>query len=304
MPDDALLEAAEQGVLDDDDALRAEVDRMLADPRGRRFTSRFIGQWVGTVRLPSHHVDTARFPAWTPAVATGVEAQADTFFSTFVTGDAEWRQLFSAPLPSSSAVQPLLAADPAAFERRGFLMLPAYLTLSSHSDRTSPTARAKGVVTSLFCTDMTPPPGVTTELPVEMGPTPTTVRARLEEHRRNPACAGCHNTLDPLGLSLENFDAVGRWRTQDEGQPIDASGTWQGTAFTDVSGLVPLLEKDVRLGRCAPRKLYGFALRRSLTEADTQRVESLANEWNAGTLRALLHQVVVTPAFQGIQEAP
>ncbi|MCY1080701.1 DUF1588 domain-containing protein [Archangium lansingense] len=306
MPDDTLLDAAERGELDDDAALRAMTDRMLDDPRGQRFVSRFLGQWLGTVRLSSHNVDPTRFRQWTPTVATAVEGQANTFLSGFVTGTTPWSELFSAPHPASAAVQPLLAADPSTLKRRGFLTLPAYLTLSSHSDRTSPTSRAKGVITSLFCTDMTPPPGVVTELPAnEGGTSPKTVRERLEAHRRNPACSGCHNMLDPIGLSLENFDAVGRYRTQDEGQPIDASGTYQGTSFTEVSGLMPLLAADPRLGTCAPHKLFSFAMRRSLDEADYLRAEKLAETWKAGTFRELLHEIVVSPAFRGhTEEAP
>ncbi|WP_224360445.1 DUF1588 domain-containing protein [Hyalangium versicolor] len=299
MPDDELLDIAESGKLDDDAALIAMTDKMLEDPRSQRFVSQFLGQWLGTVRLSSHNVDTSRFPQWTPAVAKAVEAQANDFLSAFVTGTTPWKDLFLAPLPANTVVQPLLASDPATLQRRGFLMLPAFLTLSSHSDRTSPTARAKGVVTSLFCTDMTPPPGVVTELPPQDGPTPKTVRERLEVHRRNPSCAGCHDMLDPLGLSLENFDAVGRYRTLDEGQPIDASGVYEGTPINNVSELLPLLAQDSRLGACAPRKLYSFAMRRSLALDDEPEVTRLASTWNAGTLRELLHQVVISPAFRG-----
>lgn len=300
MPDDALIAAAEQGALDDEVQLLGEVDRLLDSPNGGRFTSRFIGQWLGTVRLPSHHVDTTRFPQWTPAVASGVSLQADEFFRDFVTGDRQWRELFSAPLPVSPAVNPLTADDPSWLQRRGFLMLPAYLALSSHSDRTSPTARAKGVVTALFCTDMTPPPGVSTELPEQTGPAPTSVREQLEAHRRNPACAGCHNILDPLGLSLENFDAVGRFRSMDNGHAIDPSGTWRGTDFSDINGLIPLIERDERLASCAPRKLFGFAMRRSLTDEDEQRLLQLSTTWKAGTMRSLVHEVVRSPDFRGL----
>ncbi|PTL80140.1 hypothetical protein DAT35_29415 [Vitiosangium sp. GDMCC 1.1324] len=305
MPDDELLDIAESGKLDDDAALIAMTDKMLADPRGQRFVSHFLGQWLGTVRLSSHNVDTSRFPQWTPAVAKGVEAQANDFLYGFVTGTTPWKELFLAPHPANTAIQPLLAADPTTLKRRGFLTLPAFLTLSSHSDRTSPTSRAKGVITSLFCTDMTPPPGVITELPPQDGQTPKTVRERLEVHRRNPSCAGCHNMLDPLGLSLENFDAVGRYRTQDEGQPIDASGVYEGTPIANVSELLPLLAEDSRLGACAPRKLYSFAMRRSLGPDDEPQIAKFASTWKAGTLRELLHQVVVSPAFRGhAEEAP
>ena len=300
-PDDALLDAAERGELDDPTALVAQVDRLLTGPRGHRFTERFLGQWLGTVRLGSHNVDPTRFPSWNATLASAVTHQSTVFLEGFVTGGTPWRELFSAPHPDEPGIATLLSDDPA--RRSGFLTLPAYLTLSSHSDRTSPTARAKGVITSLFCTDMTPPPGVSTTLPDEGGgTTPTTVRARLEAHRKNPACAGCHNTLDPLGLSLENFDAIGRYRTVDEGQPIDASGTWQGTAFTDVSGLLPLLAKDPRLTACAPRKLFAYSMRRSLAATDEPQLAALVDAWQGESMQALLHHIVVTPAFRGHRE--
>lgn len=302
MPDDALLDAAEGGALADDAALLAQADRLLDAPgKGPRFVQRFLGQWLGTARLPSHRVDTALFPAWTPAVASAAQQQADAFLASFVTGSSPWSTLFEAQHPQAAALVPLLAKDPAGV-RRGLPTLPGMLALSSHAERTSPTSRAKLIVTSLFCTDLTPPPGVSTELPAEpQGSAPQTVRARLEAHRQNPTCASCHNTLDPLGLSLEHFDPTGSYRTVDEGQPIDASGTWNGKPFRDSSQLLPLLSADPRLGSCPPRKLLGYALRRSLRAEDEPQLQSLASTWSAGTLRALLHDVIRSPQFRGAQ---
>ncbi|MBL8954152.1 MAG: DUF1588 domain-containing protein, partial [Myxococcaceae bacterium] len=297
-PDDALLEAE----LDDPSALTAQVDRLLDDPRGERFVTRFLGQWLGTIRLESHAVDTTLFPQWSPAVASGVEAQANAFFAGFVRSGARWADLFSAPHPAEPAVAPLLSADPAG-PRTGFLTLPAYLTLTSHSDRTSPTARAKVIVASLFCTDMSPPPGIVAELePAEPGAEPKTVRERLEAHRRNPACASCHNVLDPLGLSLERYDAVGRYRSTEAGQTIDTSSVYLGTPIAGVEELSPLLARDGRLASCATKKLLGFALRRSLTQDDRPRVDALVEQWGGGTIRQLAHDVVQTPAFRGLTE--
>lgn len=302
MPDEALLEAAERGDLSDETSRQQTLTRLLSDDRGQRFVQRFLGQWLGFARLSSHHVDPAVFPRWTDAVAAGASRQAEAFLDQFVTGGLEWSQVLKAPHPTQAALQPLLRDDPQGV-RLGVLTLPAYLALSSHGDRTSPTARAKGVLTGLFCTDLTPPPGVSTEFePTPMGMAPKTTRARLEEHRRNPACASCHAMLDPVGLSLEKFDPIGAWRVTEGTEPIDASGDYFGTRFDDHRGLLPALETDSRLGPCASRKLLTFALRRSLTEADDARVARVAASWRAGSLAQLLSLVVATPEFSASTE--
>ncbi len=300
-PDDALLDAAESGALATPEALASHVDRLLADPRSAHFVSRFLGQWLGSVRLGSLSVDTHLHPDWTPAVGSAVDAQTTTFLTSFL-NDRPWREIFTAPHPSTAGVAPLLAHDPANV-RRGFVTLPGFLAWTSHAERTSPTARAKVILAALFCTDLTPPPGVVTDLPPSpSGQSAQTVRERLEAHRRAPSCAGCHNVLDPVGLSLEHFDPVGLYRTTDENQPIDASGTWQGVPFTDSTDLLPMLAADPRLGTCAPRKLLAYALRRSLITDDQATVDAVAGSWNSETLATLVHQIVQTPAFRGHRE--
>jgi Protein of unknown function (DUF1592)/Protein of unknown function (DUF1588)/Protein of unknown function (DUF1595)/Protein of unknown function (DUF1585)/Protein of unknown function (DUF1587) len=300
-PDDELLDAAEAGALVAPDALSRQVDRLLTDPRSAQFVSRFLGQWLGAVRLGSLSVDPRLHPEWTPAVASAVEAQTTTFLTSFIT-QRPWSDIFTAPHPALAGVAPLLAHDPPNV-RRGFVTLPGFLAWTSHAERTSPTSRAKVILAALFCTDLTPPPGVVTDLPpTPAGQSAQTVRARLEAHRRAPTCAGCHNLLDPVGLSLEHFDPVGQYRTSDENQPIDASGTWQGVPFTDSTELLPLLAADTRLGACAPKKLLAYALRRSLVADDQPTVERLASSWAGAPLNALLKQVVQTPAFRGHPE--
>ena len=300
-PDEALLDAAESGALATAEGRHAALARLVESPRRSRFVQRFFGQWLGFQRLSSHVVDPRLFPRWTPAVGLATRQHADAFLDQFLAGERPWRDVFRAPHDASPALADLLRDDPPGV-RQGLVSLPAYLALSSHGAQTSPTSRAKGVVTGLFCTDLSPPPGVSTEFEVTPGAAPRTTREKLVEHRRNPACAGCHAILDPVGLSLEHFDAIGAWRTTEGGQPIDASGDYFGAPFTDHRDLAVELEKDARLGPCATQKLLSFALRRSLTPADQALVESLAAQWQAGSMRTLLQSVVDTPAFHGTQE--
>jgi hypothetical protein len=301
-PDAALVEAAESGALATAEGRHAALTRLLESPRRSRFVQRFFGQWLGFQRLASHAVDPRLFPRWTPAVALATRQNADDFFTQFLDGSSAWRDVFRAPHQPQAALAPILRDDPPSV-RGGMLTLPGYLALSSHGAQTSPTGRARGVITGLFCTDLTPPPGVSTEFEVVPGAAPTTTREKLAEHRKNPACAGCHAILDPVGLSLEHFDAIGAWRTTEGGQPVDASGEYDGLPFSDHRGLAPQLERDARLGPCATQNLLSFALRRSLGAADASLVEAVSSQWQAGSMGELLQLVVDTPDFHGTQEA-
>ncbi|WP_437679158.1 DUF1592 domain-containing protein [Sorangium sp. So ce131] len=301
LPDEALFDAAGRDALATEGELAAQVDRMLADPKSAAFYRNFFGQWLGIRALPSHNVDASLFPVFRGDMKGGMIAQADVYLSGFTTGGRRWSELLTAPHPESPELAPLYAGDPEG-ARRGFLTLPAFLTLSSHDDRTSPTSRAKTILVQLFCVDIAPPADMVIpelgaaggdEIPAE------NVRKKLEKHRESPDCAVCHNALDPIGLSLEHFDAIGAYRTTyPNGDEVDASGTYGGVEFQDLTGLLPELRKDARLGTCPPRQLFAYALRRSPAGEDTAVIQEIAARWGGGTIGDLVKQVVTSDTFR------
>lgn len=301
MPDDALFDLAKKDELESKEAIEAQVDRMLADPRSSGFFANFFGQWLGTRQLGSHHADTTLFPEWSDDVQQAMIDQANEYLAEFTVGDRRWSDFLSAPHPESAPLDPIYASDPGN-DRSGFLTLPAFLTLSSLPERTSPTSRAKTIIVGLFCTNISPPPNL--NIP-DLGAAGGTnvdiqnVRKKLEEHRKDPACASCHNTLDPIGLSLENFDAVGRYRTEyTNGDPIDATGTYAGKSFQDIRGLVPSLVKDGRFLNCPPSKLFSYALRRTPTSDDQTTINAITASWKGGTISDLARHVATSDAFR------
>ncbi|WP_437944008.1 DUF1592 domain-containing protein [Sorangium sp. So ce281] len=301
LPDEELFEAAEGDALATEDELREQVDRMLADPKSAAFFQNFFGQWLGTRTLPSHSVDTGLFPGWNDEMKGAMIDQANAYFTGFTTGERPWSEFLTAPHPESPPLAPLYANDPEA-GRGGFLTLPAFLTLSSRADRTSPTSRAKTILAQLYCSDLAPPAGV--DIPEleaaggDSGPVDN-VRKKLEKHRESPDCAGCHDVLDPIGLSLENFDAIGAYRTEyPNGDAVDATGEYGGAAFQDISGLIPELQKDPQLGLCPSEQLFTYALRRRPIGGDRDTLEAIAARWEKGTIADLVKQVVTSEAFR------
>ncbi|WP_437939491.1 DUF1592 domain-containing protein [Sorangium sp. So ce341] len=301
LPDEELFDAAEADQLATEGELREQVDRMLDDPKSAAFFQNFFGQWLGTRTLPSHNADATRFPLWNDEVKGAMLDQANAYFASFTTGGRPWSEFLTAPHPESRLVEPLYANDPEG-ARQGFLTLPAFLTLSSRADRTSPTSRAKTILEQLFCVPMVPPPNV--DIPElgdaggDEGPVEN-VRQELEKHRASPDCASCHDVLDPIGLSLENFDPIGAYRTAyPNGDPVDATGVFEGAAFEDISGLVPALIEGARSGACPSEQLFSYALRRRPSGDDRTRLKEIAERWGGGTFADLVKQVVTSDAFR------
>lgn len=306
MPDKELFDAASRDELVSPEALEQQIDRMLADPKSSAFFENFFGQWLGTRQLKSHNADGQLFPAWNDEVKSAMLNQANAFFAAFTVGDAPWSDFLTAEHPESPVLDPIYSADPEGV-RGGYLSLPAFLTLSSLPERTSPTARAKTLIVGLFCTDMAPPANVDIpDLAAAGGEGAVlNVRDKLEKHRADPMCASCHNTLDPLGLSMEIFDAVGSYRTQYlNGDAIDATGTYSGTSFDDLRGLVPVLKQDPRLGTCPPEKLFSYAMRRSPKGGDRAAIKQIAESWGSGTIGDLVKRVVTSDGFRNRVPTP
>ncbi len=300
LPDDTLFAKADAAQLSDQAVVDAEIDRMLADARGARFIETFFDQWLGVRELAGHAVDAEVYPVWTTDIRSAMTQQAHDFFTAFLTSGRPWSEFLSAELPAAPGLSGILSGDPAGF-RHGFLGLPAFLTAKSLPTRTAPTFRGKIVLDALLCTVIelpaTPVPDLDESAPA--GGDPTNIRDKLEVHRQNPACAGCHAILDPIGLGLENFDAIGRYRTTYEGGgAIDASGMINTTAFNGPTELASILTQDPLFTRCVGDRLMSFTVGRILRMEDQPYVDQLITNWNGGGLTALVKELTKSDAFR------
>ena len=293
IPDDQLLDLASQGRLKDPEVLDQQVRRMLADRRAEALITNFAGQWLFLRNLKNISPDVQEFPDFDDNLRQAMRQETELFFGSIVREDRSVLDLLNAnysfvnerlarhygiPNIYGSHFRRVTLADE---RRRGLLGQASILTVTSYATRTSPVLRGKFILSNILGTPPPPPPPNVPALKENNeGGRPLTVRERLEEHRRNAACASCHKIMDPLGFSLENFDAVGRWRSSDAGAPIDSSGVL--IDGTKVNGPVALREALLsRPGMFAgnlTEKLLTYALGRGLDFNDTPTVRAIARD--------------------------
>ncbi|MBL8292125.1 MAG: DUF1592 domain-containing protein [Bryobacterales bacterium] len=319
MPDDELLTLAGQGKLHDVAVLRRQVERMLKDARTREFAEHFVEQWLNTRELGRDiKPDAKLFPAYYDAeIQSAIRYEPILFFQELMTENLsllnlldskftiltnKLQQHYGITLTEKLRQQPKRVDLPEGTHRGGLLGMAAVMAVSSYSHRTSPVLRGKWVLEAVLGTPPPPPPPNVPELKEHEGSTPTTLRERLMQHRQNPACASCHNRIDPLGFGLENFDVLGRWRTEDNGKPIDAQGELpDGTRFNGVHELrqVLLSRKDVFI-RNLTTKMLAYALGRGLTLEDQCTVDHIAGRLKQTNYSAhtLITEVVLSVPFR------
>ena len=285
MPDAELFAAADAGTLQTDAELSRQIDRMLADPRAAALSENFAGQWLA-FREANHEPDVRAFPTYTPALVASMAEEAERFFSDFLGSQRPLNELLSARftyvdtslanhygLPVQSGMQPgqMWMADTTGAPRSGLLTLGAVLTATSLTTRTSPVKRGEFVLKHLLCETVTPPPPDVIGIPDEVDPNQMlTMRQRMEQHRENPNCIGCHIDMDQLGFGLENYDGIGRYRTAEpNGLAVDSAGVLpDGSAFTGAVELANLLSQDSRFNHCVTKNLMTFVLGRYLDQPD------------------------------------
>ena len=313
MPDDALLAAAEAGELQDDAQLAAQVKRMLADPKAAALVDNFAGQWLRLRAFSEHQPDYEAFPDWDDGLRNAMRRETELFFSEFLKGNAPLDALLTAdftflnqrlaehyglPFSGGQELQRVSLSDSG--ERRGLLTQGSLLTVTSTPTRTSPVKRGVWVLEELLCDGPpAPPPGV--EGLVEDGSFGGSLREQLEEHRSNPACSGCHSVMDPIGLGLENYDGVGGFRVDDNGNPIDPSGELLNSgSFSGVTELADLLQEDPRLSHCVIEKLLTYALGREIVEDEHPFIEEIAEQLvlSGNSLPGLIELLVLSEPFR------
>jgi hypothetical protein len=317
MPDDPLMGAAADGTLLKQDTLTTQVDRMLASPKAQALVDNFAGQWLYIRAFADMQPDPTAFPKFDQPLRAAMKSEAEMLFkdvalngspvSTLLTANylyANDRLATHYGLAAVSSTTPVKVATTAATHRGGILAQAGFLTATSHPVKTSPVKRGKWVLNQLLCFEVpAPPPGVQTNLDnsTVMG----TLRQVLEAHRADPNCSSCHNLMDPIGFGLENYDAVGAYRTQDSGMNIDSAGQLPGGGgqFSGATELWSLIASDPRFPGCVAQKLYSYALGRLpvklASHMDGQTLTDITAGFQSGGLafKDLIKRIVTAPTF-------
>jgi hypothetical protein len=325
MPDSTLFGLASSGDILQNGVLTMQVDRMLADTKGANFTNSFAGQWLGAREMQAHQVEPTAFPNFDEPLRQAFVTEELMYFNQFLTGTVPMTQFFTNTnnfvntrlathygfgTPTGTSYQMVTGGSSS---RIGFMGLGSFLTFTSYSYRTAPTLRGKWILLNLLCQVIPSPPAVVPVLDGTAQPTDPSVqqenvRARLTAHRAMATCAACHALLDPIGLGLENFDAIGHYRTTYAagGAPIDSSGMLPtGETFTtlaQLSGILSMGQHGQELTDCASHKMMTYALARELNDpgSDTPYLNQIRMTW-AGQgygLKDLMKDIVTNDTFK------
>ena len=314
IPDDELLRAAGAGELAHAKKLEQQIDRMLADPRADALVQNFAEQWLGLRQLATINPTSTDYDG---TLRESMQRETELLFSSILREDRSVLDLLNADYTfvderlarhyGMAHIQgsrfrrvPVRDAD-----RRGILGHASVLTLTSAPNRTSVVKRGQWVLENLLGTPPSPPPpGVEVKLdqPPAPGVAPTTLRQRMEQHRTNPSCGACHGIIDPIGIALENFDAVGKWRDTTAGQPVDAvTALWDGTPLNGAADLrKALLARSPQFVETVAEKLLAYGLGRKVEYYDMPTVRGIVTHARARNYRfkELIKGVVLSPAFQ------
>jgi hypothetical protein len=318
LPDAELTQAAAAGALATKAQVGAQLSRMLQDPKGQGLVRGFLEAIVETQGLPFLVKDAAIYPAWTqvPTLATSMQGQAQAFFDDVLTRQGgTLSALLTSPtvfVNKDLADYYGTAATGDAFQSvtlpankaSGLLTLPAFLTVMAKPDQPWPIYRGEFVRELLLCQQLpSPPPNVPPPPPIEAG---VSVRERLYEHDVNPACSVCHQMMDPIGFGLGNYDGIGRFQTTDGNQPIDVSGSIEGSMSTDIDGpfvgvqqLASKLAGSTQVRQCMARQWFRYTMGRYEQAPDNCSMKSIADAFEAAndSLNVLPQALVQSDAF-------
>jgi hypothetical protein len=318
IPDDELLDLAAKGRLKSPDVLAGQVKRMLADARSDALVQNFAGQWLFLRNIPLAGPTPSDFPDFDDTLRRAFRRETELFFESILREDRSALDLLRADytflnerLALHYGIRTIKGSHfrrvtlPGDSMRRGLLGHGSILTLTSYPDRTSPVVRGKWILENVLGTPPPPPlPDVGILQTTDGSGTVLSMRERLGRHRANPVCASCHSMLDPLGLALENFDAVGKWRTRDESaKAIDASAVLpDGTKVVGPEGLrQAILSRSDRFVATFTEKLLTYAIGRRLEYSDAPAVrgilrQSAGSDFRIGT--GIIAGIVQSTPFQ------
>jgi mono/diheme cytochrome c family protein len=324
IPDDTLLDVASKGGLKSTAGLDQQVRRMLSDPKSQAFIDNFVGQWLQLRNLKTKQPNSHEFPDFDDNLRTALGTEAELFVASIMREDRSVLDLMTAdytfvnerlahhygiPNVYGTHFRRVTLKDET---RYGLLGKGAVLMVTSHPHRTSPVLRGKWILENVLGSPPPPPPDVVPPFEEDAGAAkPKSVRERMEQHRRNPACASCHRMIDPAGLAVENFDATGAWRTRDggtRGAPVDATG--QLVDGTQINGVVELraalLREPETFVRTLTEKLMTYAVGRGLTATDMPAVRTVVRDTARDQYRfsSVILEIVRSVPFQMRTKAP
>jgi hypothetical protein len=314
-PDDQLLAAAADGSLTTPGVLKVQTERLLATPRALESFQHWVNEWWELEALPSVEKDTGLYRNWTRDLPAAFAHETNLFLAdawqtgptlqkllagTTTFADANLATFYGYPLPAQPGFQPI-ALDPT--RASGLLTQGSFLATHAQANQTSPVQRGKFVRARLFCTTPPPPPPDLVVTPPKVDPRLST-RQRYQEHSADPFCASCHQLMDPIGFTFEHFDATGRWRDVDGGQPVDATGALTGTDVDgDLDGVASLgarLAGSDQVRGCVATQWFRWAFGRTeVSSDDLCTIDILAGALasGGGDLRSLVRATVTTPTF-------
>jgi len=317
IPDDELLDVAIAGKLKEPAVLEKQVRRMLADTRSQALVNSFADQWLYLRNLASITPDPRVFPDFDDNLRQSLRRETELFFDSVMREDRSVMDLLKANytfvnerlakhygIPNVYGSQFRRISFGADDVRGGLLSQGSILTVTSYPDRTSPVIRGKWILTNILGTPPPPPPPNVPPLKDNnaVAGKVLTIRERMAQHRANPPCSGCHKLMDPVGFSLENFDAVGRWRTIEGGTPIDSSGSLpDGGNFAGEAGLKQaLLSHPELFVTTTTEKLLTYALGRGLESYDGPVVRKIVRDSHNQDYRfsSLILGIVNSTPFQ------
>jgi len=314
MPDEELVHLAEANRLHLPALLDAQVARMVADPKSTAFAENFAGQWLEIRSLDAVKPDAKKFPDWNGALRDAMRTETTLFFqavlhddrpiSDFIDGKYTFlNELLAKDYGIEGVKGPEfrrvdLTANP---ERSGVLTQASVLTVSSYPVRTSVVLRGKYILENILGAPPPPPPPDVPQLDNETVGVAASLRQQMEQHRTNPVCASCHSRMDVLGFGLENYDAIGRWRTMDGKFPVDASGKFpNGKTFTTPAEMKALLLDNLPdFARCLAEKMLTWSLGRGIESYDRPTVREIVRQTQQHDYRfqAMIKAIVHSPAF-------
>ncbi len=316
IPDDELLDLAENGRLRNREVLQQQVRRMLADPRSYALAENFAGQWLSMRNMRGVSPDPKVYPDFDDELRAGFAKETELFFGALLREDRPIMDLLTAdftfvnerlarhygiPNVYGSGFRRVAIEEPA---RRGLLGQGTILTATSRANRTSPVLRGKWVLDNLLGVPPPPPPANVAAGLEEKNKDGKvlTVRQQMDQHRNNPACSGCHSLMDPIGFALDNFNGVGQWRTSDAGSPLDVSGVlYDGAPFQGPLEFRKLLvDREELVVHTVAEKLLTYALGRALQSYDQPAVRGIVRESAPGNHRwsSLVLGIVNSTPFQ------
>jgi len=314
MPDEELLSLAERRQLSGPSVIDAQVKRMLADPKAFAMAENFAGQWLEVRNLDSIKPDPQKFPAWTPELRDAMKTETQMFFAAilrdnrpigeFIDGRYTFlNELLATHYGIEGVAGPeFRRVDLTTNERGGVLSHGSVLAVSSYPTRTSVVIRGKYILQNILGTPPAPPPADVPPLNEDAVGTSASLRKQMETHRTNAICASCHSRMDPLGFALENYDAIGKWRTTDGGFPVDSSGVLPGgKRFSNPAEMRQILsERLPDITRMLTEKLLVYSLGRGLQRYDRPVVNEITRTVAASGygFQTLVREVVRSLPFQ------